>query len=115
MTWSYVALIIKDPGDTAYGVVFPDLAGCFSAGDSYEEAVRNARQALSLYCGVAREEGSHLPNGRELEVLRTDRALREEFGETIAGLVSVPVVPLDQTPYVQDEHQPDVLTGFKET
>ncbi|MDI6026348.1 type II toxin-antitoxin system HicB family antitoxin [Corticibacterium sp. UT-5YL-CI-8] len=33
----YIALTHKDP-DSAYGVSFPDIPGCFSAGDSVDEA-----------------------------------------------------------------------------
>lgn len=32
--------------DKAYGVQFPDLPGCFSAGDTLDEAIFNAAEAL---------------------------------------------------------------------
>jgi predicted RNase H-like HicB family nuclease len=42
MNSHYVA-IVEDAGpDKAVGVWFPDLPGCFSAGDSLDEAIRNA-------------------------------------------------------------------------
>ncbi|WP_083651674.1 type II toxin-antitoxin system HicB family antitoxin [Photobacterium proteolyticum] len=31
----YPVAIEKGSADSAFGVVFPDVAGCFSAGDSY--------------------------------------------------------------------------------
>lgn len=39
------------PGDeqTAFSVFFPDVPGCFSAGDSLQEAIKNAREALELH------------------------------------------------------------------
>ena len=37
----YIALVHKDEG-TSYGVSFPDVPGCISAGDTLEEAVANA-------------------------------------------------------------------------
>jgi predicted RNase H-like HicB family nuclease len=40
-TAGYIALIHKDH-DTSYGVSFPDVPGCVSAGDTFEEAVDNA-------------------------------------------------------------------------
>ena len=40
--------IFKKDGET-YMVAFPDLAGCFSAGESLAEAYLNARDALALY------------------------------------------------------------------
>ena len=32
----------------AYGVVVPDLPGCFSAGDTLDEALTNARETILL-------------------------------------------------------------------
>ena len=37
----YLALVHKDEG-TSYGVSFPDVPGCISAGDTFEEAVADA-------------------------------------------------------------------------
>ena len=34
-TEGYIALVHKDT-DTSYGVSFPDLPGCISAGDTFE-------------------------------------------------------------------------------
>ncbi|MBF0143296.1 MAG: type II toxin-antitoxin system HicB family antitoxin [Magnetococcales bacterium] len=40
-----------EPGDEdhAFGVVVPDLPGCFSAGDTLEEALERAREAITLH------------------------------------------------------------------
>lgn len=39
--------IVIEPGTetTAFGVVIPDLPGCFSAGDTLSEAITNAQEA----------------------------------------------------------------------
>ena len=43
----YVA-IVEDAGPhKAIGVWFPDLPGCFSAGDDVDEALRNAEEAFA--------------------------------------------------------------------
>ncbi|KAB2876452.1 MAG: HicB family protein, partial [Bauldia sp.] len=39
----YVALVHKNAG-TSYGVSFPDLPGCISAGDTLDEALANAAE-----------------------------------------------------------------------
>jgi len=44
----FYAIVHKDE-DSAYGVTFPDLPGCFSAADSDEDIIMNASQALELY------------------------------------------------------------------
>lgn len=42
----YIAFIHKEP-DSVYGVSFPDMPGCVSAGATIDKAVRNAVEALS--------------------------------------------------------------------
>ena len=56
-------LIAIEPGTvtTAYGVVVPDLPGCFSAGDTLEEAFDNAREAIDAHCEVLAEDGQDVP------------------------------------------------------
>jgi hypothetical protein len=45
-------LVALEPGDArhAWGVTVPDLPGCFSAGDTMEEALDQAREAILLRC-----------------------------------------------------------------
>lgn len=43
----YLAVIHKDPG-SYYGVTIPDLPGCFSAGDTFEDAAAQAQEAAQL-------------------------------------------------------------------
>lgn len=44
-----------------YSVDFPDLPGCVSAGDSLEEALAMAREALSLHLYGMAEDGDTIP------------------------------------------------------
>lgn len=44
----YLLLINKD-SDTDYGVEVSDLPGCFSAGNTLEEAIQNAKEAIELH------------------------------------------------------------------
>lgn len=41
----YPILVQKDP-TSDYGVIVPDLPGCFSAGETVEVAIDNAREAI---------------------------------------------------------------------
>ena len=63
----YIALFECDEG-AGYGVVFPDLPGCFSAGDDYDDAVRNAHEALALYA----EGNDDMIEPRTLEQIRAE-------------------------------------------
>lgn len=44
----YIGIVHKDP-DSSYGISFPDLPGCFSAGEDLAELERNAIEAIELY------------------------------------------------------------------
>lgn len=60
----YRALIVQDEGDSpegGYGVVFPDLPGCTSGGDTVEQAYENAFDALALHVEGMNEDGLALP------------------------------------------------------
>jgi predicted RNase H-like HicB family nuclease len=54
---AYVALIHKDP-DSDYGVSFPDLPGCVSAGSTLDEAIALAHEALALHRSHAAAEST---------------------------------------------------------
>lgn len=45
---TFFALVHKDR-DSAFGVSFPDLPGCFSAADRIEDVLPNACEALELW------------------------------------------------------------------
>ena len=51
----YPAIFLKE--ETGYSVSFPDLDGCLTEGDTLEEAVEMAQEALGLYL-VSLEERS---------------------------------------------------------
>jgi predicted RNase H-like HicB family nuclease len=81
----YIA-IIEDAGpDSAVGVWFPDLPGCFSAGESLDEAMKNAPEALSLYV----EEMDELPPPRSLRELNADPAVAEDMKTYMFAVIEV--------------------------
>lgn len=64
--------IAIEPGDdkTAHGVTVPDLPGCLSAGDSLDEAMVNAEEAILLYLEDLLDGGKAPPAPSSLESLR---------------------------------------------
>ena len=56
----------------AYGVVVPDLPGCFSAGDTLDEAMLNAEEAAAAWIDAALDSGEPIPSASELDALRDD-------------------------------------------
>jgi predicted RNase H-like HicB family nuclease len=56
-----IAIEIGSP-KKSWGVVVPDLPGCFSAADSgIDEAIENAKEAIELWIEVALEKGMEVP------------------------------------------------------
>ena len=51
---------------TAYGVVVPDLPGCFSAGDTLDEALDNAKEAIELWLETVIDDGGVVPEAKSL-------------------------------------------------
>ena len=58
MLMKYPALIDGEPG--AYGVSFPDLPGVVAMGDTPDEAVRGAAEALEDFAAESRADGVDL-------------------------------------------------------
>lgn len=84
---NYIALVHQD-GDSAYGVQFPDVPGCFSAADDLDQLFSNASEALALHL-----EGESLPPVRSLAEIRALEDIAKELAEG-AFLVSVPLISL---------------------
>ncbi len=53
---TYIALVEAGDGG-GFGVIFPDLDGCVGWGETQDDAVANAREALSLHLEGMAEEG----------------------------------------------------------
>ena len=64
----YEVIIYWSKEDDAYIAEVPQLAGCAAHGDSQEEALRNAQDAISLWIETANEFGDPVPEpvGRRL-------------------------------------------------
>ena len=82
----YVAIGEEEPGK-AVGVWFPDLPGCFSAGDSTEEAMLNTREALSAWADVLGESGKAMPVPRTMADLKRDPETASEMETFMVALI----------------------------
>ena len=57
----YPVLIEAGDERTAWGVVVPDLPGCFSAADTLDDALTAAEEAALAWIDVALDEGRSVP------------------------------------------------------
>jgi predicted RNase H-like HicB family nuclease len=53
--YNYTAVFEPDEKDGGYTVTIPNLPGCISEGDNFEEALKNIKEATSLYLEVMKE------------------------------------------------------------
>ena len=83
----YFGIVDRDK-DSAYGVWFPDVEGCFSAADSDKDILKNAMEALSLHL-----EDMNAPEPGSLEDIRAKAA-----EDLVAGayMLAVPHVSMNQ-------------------
>jgi predicted RNase H-like HicB family nuclease len=59
-------IIMHTENHQTFGVTVPDLPGCFSAGDSIEEAIDNAHEAIMLYAEDMAADGESIPLPSEI-------------------------------------------------
>jgi predicted RNase H-like HicB family nuclease len=68
--------VVIEPGDetTAFGVVVPDLPGCFSAGDTLDEAISNAQEAAAAWIDAVLDAGGAIPAPSRLDAIRASHS-----------------------------------------
>ena len=57
---NYRILLRKEP-EGGYTVIVPSLAGCVTYGDTIEEAIEMAKEAIELYIESLKEHGEEIP------------------------------------------------------
>ena len=85
----YVAIVEDAGADKAIGIWFPDLPGCFSAGDDIDDALRNAHEALALHAEAEAQEGRALPKPRSITALKSDPAVIPDLRDHMVALVAL--------------------------
>jgi predicted RNase H-like HicB family nuclease len=73
---------VFEPTGAGFSVYFPDLLGCVSYGKDFEEALREAEDALGLHIYGMEKDGDNIPLPSESPVL--DK-------ETASGYIVAPV------------------------
>jgi predicted RNase H-like HicB family nuclease len=88
--------IAIEPGTatTAWGVLVPDLPGCFSAGDTMEEAMVQAEDAVTAWIEATLDAGEDIPRPSHIDDLR---AAHPELAGWLWALVKVDPSMLDDT------------------
>ena len=85
----YPIAIEKGDDNTSFGVIVPDLPGCFSAGDSFEEALINAKQAIELHLEGLAELGELPPLATSID----NHFNNSEYADWVWALSEVDIEP----------------------
>ena len=109
----YIALIHKD-ADSDYGVSFPALPGCVTAGFDLDDARRMAEEALVLHLEGMEEDHDPIPEPSSLEAVMADRENRsgvailvkapQKAARAVRVNVTVPEDELERIDRFADEH-----------
>ena len=78
----YIGLVHKD-ADSDYGVSFPDLPGCVTAGATLEETRERAAEALALHLGGLIEDRAAVPSPSSANAV----VARPEAADALAVIV----------------------------
>lgn len=77
----------------AFGVVVPDLPGCFSAGDTLDEALTAAEEAAAAWIDATLDAGGAIPAPSSLDSLRECR----DYADWTFGVITLDPALLDDT------------------
>lgn len=101
--------IVIEPGDEqhAFSVVVPDLPGCFSAGDTLEEAYTNAKQAIEAHLALSLQYDEPIPARKPLDEHRHN----PEFTGWIWAVIEVEDIPAKKTPIRLNVSLPEYLVN----
>jgi predicted RNase H-like HicB family nuclease len=72
---TFIGLIRKE-SKSNFGVEFPDFPGCISAGETLDQAVAGAKEALELHIEGILEDAEALPEPKDFSVIRKQSATK---------------------------------------
>jgi predicted RNase H-like HicB family nuclease len=71
----YLGVVEKDP-DSAYGMWFPDMPGCFPAADEFDDLPRIAAEMLRQHVEALESNGRAVPEPRPVAEAMADKEAR---------------------------------------
>ena len=83
-------IVIHKDKSSGYGVTVPDLPGCFSAGDTPEEAIVSSQEAIECHIEGLLMDGEPLPASKPLQ----EHQANEDYKAGTWALVDVDVSKL---------------------
>lgn len=84
-------VVLHTDDGVRFGVTVPDLPGCFSAGNTFDEALDSVVEAIDLHLEGLVEDGSDVPAPRPITEHRTN----PDFSDGVWAAVDVDVSRFD--------------------
>lgn len=82
----FIIALHTDNG-TSYSVTVPDLPGCFSAGDTLDDAIVMAREAIDAHCELLAEDGQDIAPAAPLAAHQAN----PDLAGAVWAVVDVPI------------------------
>lgn len=82
----YSVVLHKDP-QSDYSVTVPDLPGCFSAGNTIEEALSMTREAIECHIESMFLDGEMIPKSLSIE----EHQANPDYADGIWGIVDIDI------------------------
>jgi predicted RNase H-like HicB family nuclease len=78
-------IFIHKEKDSDYGVIVPDLPGCFSAGNTIEDAIKNAHEAIECHLEGLLLDSEAIPLQQPIE----QHLANDDFKEGVLAVVDI--------------------------
>ncbi|ARN75332.1 type II toxin-antitoxin system HicB family antitoxin [Oceanicoccus sagamiensis] len=82
-------VVIHHEEGSAFGLTVPDIPGCFSTGDSFDEAFDNAQEAIKDHLAILAEEGASIPAASPI----AEHMDNQDFADGVWGFVVIDISP----------------------
>lgn len=84
-------VVLHSDDGVRYGVTVPDLPGCFSSGDTFDEALDSVVEAIDLHLEGLIEDGGEVPVPRPIAAHRAN----PEYADGVWATVDINVARFD--------------------
>ena len=81
-------IVVHKDDTSGYGVSVPDLPGCFSAGDSLDDAIESTHEAIACHLEGLLMDGEMVPERAPLETHQANRAYKGGIWAVVAVDIS---------------------------
>ncbi len=83
-------IVLHTDNGVSYGVTVPDVPGCFSAGDTFDEALEMAEEAIFSHLELLLEDGEDIPIASPISVHKDN----PDYADGVWAVANIDITPL---------------------